>query len=218
MKWDKRFIKLAAHIADWSKDPSTKCGSVITEGKRIVSLGFNGFPQGVSDHDDRLNNRGVKYKMVLHAEVNSILFANKDLSGCTIYVAPMPPCSRCAAQIIQAGIKRIVTVKPSEDALSRWKEDFDIAGEMYKEAGVEFHFVDKEPDNSTFLTGPAFTPNASLPPIGDGPRKKIMVEVEVPADWIDRLDMQWVLEREIHADRWNWQWPQYRTSAAGTRV
>ena len=48
--------------------------------------------------------------------------------------------------------------------------------------------------------------NDSLPPIGDGPRKTICVKVDVPADWESRLDMQWVIEREIHADRWSWTW------------
>jgi hypothetical protein len=52
------------------------------------------------------------------------------------------------------------------------------------------------------------TPNASLPPLGDGPRRKILVTVEVPANWESRMDMQWVLEREIHADRWSWTWPK----------
>ena len=141
-KWDTRFIELAAHVANWSKDPSTKCGAVITEGNKIVSLGFNGFPSGVDDHEDRLNNREVKYEMIIHAEVNALLFANRDLSKCTIYVYPMPPCSRCAAQIIQSGIKRIVTINPSEDALSRWGKFFQISEEMYKDAGVLLHFIE----------------------------------------------------------------------------
>lgn len=51
------------------------------------------------------------------------------------------------------------------------------------------------------------TPNASLPPLGDGPRRDMVVTVSVPANWESRLDMQWVLEREIHADRWRWNWP-----------
>lgn len=55
---------------------------------------------------------------------------------------------------------------------------------------------------------PPTTPNAALPPLGDGQRKKISVTVEVPENWAQRLDMQWVLEREIHADRWSWNWPQ----------
>lgn len=140
-KWDKRFIDLAEHISNWSKDPSTKCGAVITDKNKIVSLGFNGFPQGIEDSNSRLDDREVKYKMVLHAEMNAILFANRSLLGCTIYTYPMPPCSRCAAHIIQAGIKRIVAVRPSEDALSRWKTDFDIANEMYIEADVDVWYV-----------------------------------------------------------------------------
>ncbi len=59
------------------------------------------------------------------------------------------------------------------------------------------------------------TPDPSLPPLGDGPRRKITITVEVPADWEKRLDMQWVLEREIHADRWNWEWPSESGKPSG---
>jgi dCMP deaminase len=139
--WDKRFLDLARHIAGWSKDPSTQCGAVITAGKRIVSLGFNGFPQGVRDTNERLEDRETKYRLVLHAEQNALSFANRELHGCTIYVYPMPPCSRCAAQIIQAGIKRIVTKRPGADKLERWHADFDLANEMYRETGVDLKYL-----------------------------------------------------------------------------
>lgn len=56
-------------------------------------------------------------------------------------------------------------------------------------------------------TAPPSTPNASLPLLGEGPRTKIQITVEVPPNRPNRLDMQWVLEREIHADRWAWNWP-----------
>lgn len=144
MKWTKRFLNLASHIAEWSKDPSTKCGAVITQGNRIVSLGFNGFPSGVDDHHSRLEDRDIKYKMVLHAEVNALLFAKEDLSDCTLYVIPMPPCSRCAAQIIQAGIKTIVTVLPPADKMERWRDDFLVASLMYSETNVNLIYVDEE--------------------------------------------------------------------------
>lgn len=141
MKWDKRFLNLAKHISKWSKDPSTQCGAVITQGKRIISLGFNGFPQGIKDSTERLEDREIKYRLVLHAEQNALSFASCDLSDCTIYVYPMPPCSRCAAQIIQAGIKRIITKRPSADKLERWQVDFDLASEMYKETGIEIKYL-----------------------------------------------------------------------------
>jgi hypothetical protein len=58
------------------------------------------------------------------------------------------------------------------------------------------------------------TPNASLPPLGDGPRRSILVTVSVPENWESRLDMQWVLEREIAADRWSWNFPGAVNGAA----
>ena len=54
-KWDFRFIELARHIALWSKDPSTKVGCVVVgEDREIRSTGFNGFPRGIDDDEDRL--------------------------------------------------------------------------------------------------------------------------------------------------------------------
>lgn len=136
-KWDKRFLDLAEHVAGWSKDPSTKCGAVITKNKKIISQGFNGFPQGVPDKEEWLSDRTTKYSMVLHAEVNAILFAKQDLTDCSIYVWPMPPCPRCAAQIIQSGIKTVISMEPSEDLKGRWGSEIEIAEVMFKEAGVD---------------------------------------------------------------------------------
>ena len=54
-KWDKRFLDLAKHISDWSKDPSTKVGCIVVgEDREIRSTGFNGFPRGIEDKQERL--------------------------------------------------------------------------------------------------------------------------------------------------------------------
>ena len=134
LKWDQRYLYLAGHIATWSKDPSTQCGAVITDGHRIISTGFNGFPQGIED-DGRLDVRGTKYEMVIHAEINAILFAKQDLHGCTIYTYPFQPCSRCASVIIQSGIRRVVTTRQIP---GRWQESFEIANGLFNEANTEF--------------------------------------------------------------------------------
>src|SRR4051812_38103493 len=93
-KWDMRFLELAAHVAGWSKDPSTKTGAVITDTRgSVISMGFNGFPMGVADTIDRLNDRETKYQMIVHCERNAIIFAQRDLSGCTLYTWPFMSCS-----------------------------------------------------------------------------------------------------------------------------
>ena len=133
-KWDLRFLEMARNAASWSKDPSTQVGSVIVDDdKRVVSVGYNGFPKGVSD-DERLYDREEKYKMIVHAERNALLFANKDVKNCNLFTYPFMPCSVCAGMIIQAGIKRVVTVKNSNN---RWQKDFVISRKMFKEAEVD---------------------------------------------------------------------------------
>ena len=139
--WNKRFIELAQFISTWSKDPSSKIGAVIVDrNRRIISTGYNGFARGVSDERSRYDNRELKYRMVLHAEENAILFAKQKLDGCSIYVTVMPPCSHCAALIIQSGIKNVFV--PKSPIPERWKDSVELTESMFYEAGVSLNFVD----------------------------------------------------------------------------
>ena len=134
VKWDKRFLGLAEYVSSWSKDPSTKVGAVITDKQnRIVSIGYNGFPRGVKD-DNRLINRPLKYQLVVHAEKNALIFANKSVENCVIYTYPFMPCSVCAASIIQSGIDRVVSYVNYN---ASWAENFKLSAQILKEAGVE---------------------------------------------------------------------------------
>ncbi len=134
-KWDQRFLGLAAHVAQWSKDPSTQVGAVIVDEKnRVVSLGFNGFPRGVEDRD---MPREQKLLRTIHAEVNALLFARQDVEGCTMYVTH-PPCAQCAAKIVQAGIRCVVWDKVSPEFFDRWADDINAALAIYDEADMEY--------------------------------------------------------------------------------
>ena len=46
-KWDVRFLRLAHEVAKWSKDPSTKVGCILVKDKKVISMGYNGFPAGI---------------------------------------------------------------------------------------------------------------------------------------------------------------------------
>lgn len=134
-KWDLRFLSMARFIASWSKDPSTQVGAVIfDEQNRVVSLGYNGLPAGVADKD--LNDREKKYKLIIHAETNAILFAKRDLTGHAIATYPFMPCSNCSSAIIQAGIKRVIYPSPDAEKALRWGDSFKLATDQFAEAGV----------------------------------------------------------------------------------
>jgi dCMP deaminase len=133
-KWDKRFLQMAQLVGSWSKDPSSKIGCVIAEGKIAISSGFNGYASGIIDNPD--DPRELKYQKIIHAEINAILYARRNLTGCTLYVTPIPPCDRCAPVIIQAGIKRVVVgIEPEKD-ISRWEQYVELAQDMFIEANV----------------------------------------------------------------------------------
>ncbi len=138
-KWDHRFLVLADHISGWSKDTSTQVGCVLTKKRRVVSMGFNGFPAGVEDTEERLADRDTKYEMVIHAEQNALMFAGDRAEGCDLYVHPLPPCARCAVLIIQTGIVRVVCDQPDFDH-ERWGEQAKIADTMFREAGLEVDY------------------------------------------------------------------------------
>lgn len=128
-------MDLAQHVSAWSKDPSTQVGAVIVDDqRRIISTGYNGFPRGVADLSDRYNDRSIKYEMIVHGEVNAILFANQSLRNTTLYTWPFMPCSRCAAIVIQTGISRVVA--PWCDN-PRWTVSFELTRRMFQEAGVD---------------------------------------------------------------------------------
>jgi dCMP deaminase len=106
--------------------------------RRILSTGYNGFPQTISDDLDRYIDREYKLSVTVHAEANAILNAAKNgtkVQGSTLYVT-FPPCSQCASAIIQAGVAQIVCPDPAH-APERWRNSFLSASNLFYEAGVK---------------------------------------------------------------------------------
>ena len=105
--WDEYFIDIAEQVAKRSKDPSTRTGCVIVDSKkRPVSFGYNGFIGGC-DESKMSQERPMKYLLVIHSEMNAILFSKRDLENCVLYNLYVP-CEYCLKYIIQAGIKKII--------------------------------------------------------------------------------------------------------------
>ncbi len=137
ISWDEYFMGIALLSAQRSKDPSTQVGAcIVNDDKKIVGVGYNGFPMGCDDDELPWEREGAfldtKYPYVCHAELNAILNSiSRDLKGCSIYVA-LFPCNECAKAIIQSGIKEIVYLS------DKYKEtDIVIASKrMLRQAGI----------------------------------------------------------------------------------
>jgi dCMP deaminase len=141
ISWDQYFMGVALLSAKRSKDPSTQVGAcIVNEDKKIIGIGYNGFPIGLSDdefpwgkHDsDPLNN---KYPYVVHAEPNAILNSTSSLKGATLYVT-LFPCNECTKLIIQSGIRHIIYLNnkyKDTDSIIASRRMLDAAGIDYKQ-------------------------------------------------------------------------------------
>ena len=150
IKWIQRYFKIAEQVSSWSKDPSSKIGAIIVGDKgQIISQGYNGFPRGVIDSEDRYNQRETKYKLVVHAEMNAILNAlynGSSVEGATLYVHALPVCHECAKAIIQAGIAKVYI---DTNINERWQESWHDAKTMFSEAKVECYYYNDEDGSIT---------------------------------------------------------------------
>lgn len=142
-KWDRRFLEMAKLVAGWSKDPSTQTGAVfVAQDKSVISVGYNGFPRGIADTPERLDDRPTKYSMIVHCEMNAMMSANSSTKGSTLYTWPFLSCDRCCVHMIQAGIVRAVAPKLPAELEERWGASVAQTKAMFAEAGIEVVEID----------------------------------------------------------------------------
>lgn len=134
-------MSLAKAVAGKSKDPSTKVGCVLMdpENNAVISTGYNGFPRGASlDHNEKAWAKDVKYKIVIHAEMNAIGNAARlgvKTLGTTLYSTKFP-CAACAKIIVAAGIVNVIS-PPADYFCETWGIEFVQASTILDVAGVK---------------------------------------------------------------------------------
>lgn len=142
ISWEEYYMAVAQLSAKRSKDPNTQVGAcIVNKNKRIIGIGYNGFPTGCSDDELPWSREGdlldTKYPYVCHAEMNAITNAtNKpDLDGASMYVS-LFPCNECAKLIVQVGIREVVYLQDmyhDQDIFVAARRIFDMAGVSYRQ-------------------------------------------------------------------------------------
>ncbi|HHT40008.1 MAG: dCMP deaminase family protein [Acholeplasmatales bacterium] len=138
LSWEQYFMGIAELSALRSKDPNTRVGAcLVNEEKRIIGIGYNGFPSPLSDDEFPWTNEGkfseTKYPYVVHAEMNALLNSIKPVKGASLYVT-LFPCHECVKMLIQSGIKKIIY----KEEKYRDSESDKAAKKMLKAARVDY--------------------------------------------------------------------------------
>lgn len=144
ISWDTYFMGIAQLSSKRSKDPKTQVGAcIVSPENKIVGIGYNGFPKGISDDVFPWKDQGdfleTKYPYVVHAEANAILNASQNLKDCKLFVT-LFPCNECTKLIIQSGIKELIYVSNKDEG-----KDFQIASrKMLEKAQVKLRQISWE--------------------------------------------------------------------------
>ena len=142
LEWDEYFMAIAKLSAMRSKDPSTQVGAcIVSNDNRILSIGYNGAPNGFSDEKFPWGRDGknldTKYPYVCHAELNAILnYTGTTLKNSRVYVA-LFPCNECAKIIIQSGIKEVIYLS---DKYAN-SENNIASRKLFDECGVQYNKI-----------------------------------------------------------------------------
>jgi len=151
ISFDEMYMAMAALSSYRSKDPSTQNGFVIVNDRnRIVSIGYNGFPDGCND-DVLPWSSPKKYPYAEHSERNAIYNADVSLRGCVGYLYSERgyyPCSDCARAIIQKGIKKVYmacAIKEEKSVTGTYTWDATL--QMFAVSGVELVLLENSADS-----------------------------------------------------------------------
>lgn len=106
-KYKIAHMKAAYVYAELSHCKRKQVGCVIVKGTRLISIGYNGTPEGWDNCcEDEMGNTKPE---VLHAELNAIGKLAEENGGgkdAALFVT-MSPCLPCAVLIKRAGIKEV---------------------------------------------------------------------------------------------------------------
>ncbi|MCE5313016.1 MAG: dCMP deaminase family protein [Nitrospiraceae bacterium] len=146
--WDEYFIEIAKVVSSRSTCIRRRYGAVIVKDHVIIGTGYNGAPRGYVNciETGRCTRKelnvpsGQRYELceAVHAEQNAIISGQPErMKDATIYIAGFEedgsfadsqPCLLCSRMIVNAQIKRVVSM----DKKGRIKKTTDLIGFIKK--------------------------------------------------------------------------------------
>jgi len=145
-KFKDVYMKVAEDFAQLSHARKLKVGAIIVKDNRIISVGYNGMPQGWDNECEEVMTEEGEYEPhvwyktrpeVIHAEMNclaKVAASNESSKGATMFCTHTP-CTECAKMIVQAELKEVFIG-------NHYESDAHSSGmELLEESGIPVLFV-----------------------------------------------------------------------------
>lgn len=117
ISWDEYYINMCNVIKLRSKDPKRQVGSCLVSLKdnRVLSTGYNSLPANCNDDID-WNNRDLVRTLVIHSEVNTLLYSKSNFEESILYLTTSP-CCQCIKLIAAANVRKVIYEEDYKDII-----------------------------------------------------------------------------------------------------
>jgi dCMP deaminase len=109
ISWDNYFMNIADVVKTRSLDTKTQVGAVLVSMKdnRIISTGYNSVCAGMDDSLIDWTNRDYVHQIVIHAEMNAIIYAQSKFEDAILY-STLSPCKDCIKLLSATKIRKVI--------------------------------------------------------------------------------------------------------------
>lgn len=109
ISWDNYFMNIANVVKTRSLDTKTQVGAVLVSMKdnRIISTGYNSVCAGMDDSLIDWTNRDYVHQIIIHAEMNAIIYAQSKFEDAILY-STLSPCKDCIKLLSATKIRKVI--------------------------------------------------------------------------------------------------------------
>jgi dCMP deaminase len=159
MSFDDYYMNIAIAVRKRANCLGRRVGAVIVQGNRIISTGYNGTPEGLSNCLDggcvRCKNKdayaasvGYDVCICVHAEQNALITAARfgnSVEGAIVY-STLRPCFDCTKAMLQAKVEAIYFIHDWLHPENSLRDQYLLAQQKIPKGVRRIDFPDPEAD------------------------------------------------------------------------
>jgi len=170
MNRDQYYMNIAMAVRKKANCLGRKVGAVIVKENRIISTGYNGTPEGITNCTDggcvRCRERdtykasvGYDVCICVHAEQNALITAARfgnAVEGSVVY-STLRPCFDCTKAALQAKIQAIYYLHDWQHPIGELREQYEL---LQRTLPDSVHQVDIEDPDADWANAKTTTPKS----------------------------------------------------------
>ncbi len=159
MERDEYYMNIAMAVRKKANCLGRRVGAIIVKDNRIISTGYNGTPEGMTncldggcvrcrDHKTYASSVGYDVCICVHAEQNALIAAARfgnAIAGAIVY-STLRPCFDCTKAMLQAKVEKIYYMHDWQHPLEALRDQYELIQSTLPKGVCQLNIKDPEAD------------------------------------------------------------------------